>query len=231
LVCGEPIADIPTAIGGDTAIIIKGEAFGDSFDFQAFDGLGQDAVYHPYLQASVGLPKGFEFKVRYSPKIEIDNSNFEILGLGIQSNLNALFKSEDGDSERQFLDFSALISYSKFEVDFIFDPFELPGAVIDRTIIDANSWLVQLIASKQINRFELFYAMGYTNTTFNYELGGEQSLFLDALNQSLTTLDNGQVDLKFDFGFNYNFKKITLNNTFSFGKFANYNLGIYYTIN
>ena len=111
LVSGEPIADIPTAIGGDTAIIIKGEAFGDSFDFQAFDGLGQDAVYHPYLQASVGLPKGFEFKVRYSPKIEIDNSNFEILGLGIQSNLNALFKSEDGDSERQFLDFSALISY------------------------------------------------------------------------------------------------------------------------
>ena len=178
--------------------------------------------------------KGFELKVRYSPKIEINESNFEILGFGLQSNLNELFGATNVSEEEEkkaFADFSALISYSNFKVDFLFDPFELPGAVINRTIIDADSWLFQLVVSKEIKNFEVFYATGFTSSKFNYELGGEDSLFLDALNQALVQLDNAQTDLKFDLGFNYNFKRLTLNNTFSFGKFANYNLGLFYTIN
>lgn len=235
LINGDDMAELPTAIGGDTDVVIEGEALGDTFDFRAFEGLGQDAVYHPYLQAGVGLPKGFELKVRYSPKIEINDSNFEILGFGLQSNLNTLFGLDDVGNEEEgkkaFADFSALVSYSNFKVDFLFDAFELPGAVINRTIIDADSWLFQLVVSKEIKNFELFYATGFTTSKFDYTLGGEQSLLLDALNEALIRLNNAQTDLKFDLGFNYNFKRLTLNNTFSFGKFANYNLGVYYTIN
>ena len=229
LINGDEATQIPTAIGGDTSVVIQGEVLGDTFDFRAFEGLGQDAVYHPFFQAAVGLPKGFELKVRYAPKIEINESNFEILGIGLQSSLNELFKNTE--DEQQLLDVSVLVSYATFKVDFQFEEFELPGAKINSTVIDANSMLFQLVASKQWNNFEAFYAMGYTNTSFNYELGGESSLFLTALNKSLETLDNNQTDLKFDLGFNYNFKRLSLNNTFSFGKFANYNLGIYYTIN
>jgi hypothetical protein len=229
---GEAAAVLPTAIGGDTNVVIAGTALGESFDFRAFEGLGQDAVYHPYAQAAVGLPKGFELKVRYAPKIEINDSNFQILGLGLQSNLNALFGEHKNEKDLAMpLQVSALVAYANFKVDFLFDPFELPGASINSTIIAANTWLFQVVASKKIKRFDLFYALGFTRSAFEYELGGEKTLFLEALNAALTSLDTVQSDLKFDLGFNYNLNKFTLNNTFSFGKFANYNLGIYYTIN
>jgi len=235
---GAQSVSVPTALGGDTKTFFDFKILDQDYEMQAFEGVDESFLVHPYIQASVGLWKETDISFRYSPKVKIDVSDYQILGGAIKHNLTQYTRK---NGNKRALEIAVLLSYSKFDLDLFFDEFKLeatnpqpgstPLAVINSIIVDANSWLFQFIASKEYNKFEFSGSLGVTINDFKYELGGNQGLFLDLFNSALTTLDEeNKIGFKGDVGVNYHFKKFYISSMVSLGKFANCNVALHYKI-
>ena len=229
---------VPTALGGDTNTFFDFKIAGQDYEMQAFEGVDESFLAHPYIQGSVGLWKETDISFRYSPKVKIDVSDYQILGGAIKHNLTQYLREENNSN---IVEVAVLLSYSKFDLDLYFDEFKLeatnpqpgsvPLAVINSIIVDADSWLFQFIASKEYKKFEFSGSLGLTRSNFKYKLGGDQGLFLDLFNNALTTLDeDNKLGLKGDVGVNYHFEKFYISSMVSIGKFANCNLALHYKI-
>ena len=235
---GSQSAEVPTALGGDTDTFFDFTIEDEAYEWQAFEGIKQSVVAHPYLQATVGLWKETNVTVRYSPKIAIETSSYEIFGGAIKHNVTQYFRNEE--ASKSPVEVAVLASYSVFNLDLNFDevaikpidPESGTGALttLNAIIIDADSWLFQVIASKKANNFEFSGAFGLTRNQFNYKLGGEEGLFLDLFNNLLTLLDERKTEIKGDIGVNYNFNKFYVSSMFTIGKFPNINLALHYKI-
>ena len=50
-------------------------------NYRLLKELKQDVLAHPFIQASIGLWKETDLTIRYSPKIKIDASDYQIFGI------------------------------------------------------------------------------------------------------------------------------------------------------
>ena len=233
---GAQTAKIPTALGGHTETFFDFDIDGEAFEWQAFEGIKQDVVAHPYMQVSVGLWKETDVTLRYSPKVTINTSSYDIFGAAIKHTLSQYFRKEATDSDP--IELAVLASYSVFNLNLFFDevaiepidpkPGSVPLTTINSMIIDANSLLFQIVASKKLHKLEFTGSLAYTYNKFNYKLGGYQGLFLDVFNELLSFLDESKTDFKGDFGVNYYFNKFYVSSMLSLGKFPNVNLALHY---
>jgi len=235
---GAQSASIPTALGGDTKTFFDFQIGGQDFEMQAFEGVNESFLAHPFMQGSVGLWKETDVSFRYSPKVKIDVSDYQIIGGAIKHNLTQYVRKEGNDKG---VEVAVLLSYSKFDLDLFFDEFKLeatnpqpgstPLAVINSIIVDADSWLLQFIASKECKKFEFSGSLGLTRNNFQYELGGNDGAFLNSFNRALVALDEeNEMEFKGDVGINYHFKKFYISSMVSIGKFANCNIALHYKI-
>ena len=233
---GATSAEIPTALGGDTDTFFDFYIDDEAYEWQAFEGIKQNIVTHPYLQASLGLWKETDLTLRYSPKATINTSSYDIFGAAIKHTITQYFR-KDLDSS-QSIELAVLVSYSVFNLDLLFDEVSIepidpetgsePLTLINAIIIDANSWLFQLIASKKVNSFEFTGSFGYSENKFNYSLGGKEGAFLNLFNDLLNLLDERKTEFKGDLGVNYYFNKFHISSMLTIGKFPNVNLGLHY---
>ena len=176
--------------------------------------------------------------LRYSPKVTISTSSYDIFGAALKHTISQYFRKEAADSTP--FELAVLASYSMFNLNLYFDevavepidpkPGSIPLTTINSIIIDANSFLFQLIASKKINKLEFTGSLGYTYNEFNHKLGGQDGLFLDLFNELLLLLDDSKTDFKGDLGVNYHFNKFYISSMLSLGKFPNINLALHYKI-
>lgn len=227
-------ADVPTALGGDTSIFYDFSINGEAYEMQAFEGIKENVVIHPYLQASIGLWAETDLTLRYSPSIKIDFSDYQIFGGAVKHSISQYFRPDDGTS---FIEVAGLVSYSTFDLNLIFDPFELkssdesaePLAIIDRVIVDADAWLFQLIGSKEFGSFEVAGAFGYTSSNVHYVLGGDDGYFLDSLNIIIDQLlEETRSGVKGDLVLNYHFNNFYISTGVTLGKFLNSSLSFHY---
>ena len=235
---GTQSAVIPSALGGYTETFFDFNIDDEAYEWQAFEGIKQDVVTHPYLQVSIGLWKETDVTLRYSPKVTISTSSYDIFGAALKHTISQYFRKEAADSTP--FELAVLASYSMFNLNLYFDevavepidpkPGSIPLTTINSIIIDANSFLFQLIASKKINKLEFTGSLGYTYNEFNHKLGGQDGLFLDLFNELLLLLDDSKTDFKGDLGVNYHFNKFYISSMLSLGKFPNINLALHYKI-
>ena len=233
---GATSAEIPTALGGDTDTFFDFYIDDEAYEWQAFEGIKQNIVTHPYLQASIGLWKETDLTLRYSPKVNINTSSYNIFGAAIKHTITQYFRKDLDNS--QPLELAVLVSYSVFNLDLFFDEVSIepidpeigsePLTSINAIVIDADSWLFQLIASKKVNSFEFTGSFGYTENKFNYSLGGKEGLFLDVFNDLLSIIDERKTEIKGDLGMNYYFNKFYISSMLTIGKFPNVNIGLHY---
>lgn len=233
---GAETANIPSALGEETDVVFEGTLFGQSFEFDAIDGVQKKSLAHPFVQAVVGLPLGTDLILRFSPQITVDDVKFSTLGVGVKHNFNQYFIN----SQPTDFQFAALVSYSNYDVNYAFAPvvvdYELLGqtflvAQLEDIEVDADFWLLQLISSKEFynTNWEVFGALGATSSSFNYVLGGD-GIALGQINNALETLNKSEVIVKADLGFNYKAGDFLISSMFSVGKFLNYNLGLHYRL-
>lgn len=229
-------ATIPTAFGGKTDVVFEGVFLGQSFEFDAIDGVDKSVLAHPFLQASVGLPYETEFILRFSPQVTVDDVNISTYGVGLKHNINQYFPY----SQSTDFQFAALVAYSRYDVDYRFMPvvvdFNLLGqrqlvVEMDEIQVGANLWLLEFISSKTFENsgWEVFAALGATNSSFGYAVDGG-GLALGSINSSLDTLDHTEIGVKGDVGFNYKWSDFGVSSMLSIGSFFNYNLGIHYRL-
>lgn len=234
---GSQSGSIPTALGGDTDTFFDFFIDGDPYEFQAFEGAKETVLYYPYIQASIGLWKETELTVQFIPEIKISESGYQTFGGAIKHNLSQYFRNVDDGSG---FEFAAQIGYSKFLSKIFFDEFVIestdpnsgnePLAVLNSLDVDSNTWLFQLIGSKQINNIEFMASMALATNKFDYTMGGEDSLVLDLLNQSFKALEDSNELMKGNVGVNYHVNDFTFSALASIGKFTDLNFSIHYTL-
>lgn len=226
-------ASLPTTLGGEQRTFFDFTINGDQYEFQAFEGIDTGFLTYPFLQVGVGLWQETELIIRYAPDIKIDKSSYAIYGLGVKHNLSQYLFNDNRP-----VDLAVLTSYSLFDLNLLFDPYELrsqdnaaPLAVIDGSLVDAHAVLVQLIASKDYNKWTISTGLAYNQSWVDYELTGDDSLFLGTLNGVLDALSETQHSYKVDLGASYHFTNWDLTSQLSIGEFVNFNIGGVYHLN
>jgi len=222
----ETAASIPSALGGESNVVFEGVINGDSFEFDAPEGLNQSLVNHYQVQAGLGLWKGTTLIGRYSPKIKIDKTHYQVFGFGLQHNLSQWIPSLKESS----FNIAGLASYSNYNVSDEFTPANLVLGTINAINVEGESIQFNVLASKKIKSFDFSAALGINISTFTYEMGGEGELLLAVLNQALTTLEDNETNFKADLGINYNLENLSINSMLTIGAYANVLFGVNYNL-
>lgn len=231
---GAESTNIPTTLGGNQRTFFDFTLEGEQYEFQAFEGIDTGFLAYPFLQVGVGLWQETEVIVRYSPSLKIDQSEYAIYGVGVKHNLSQyLFKGDNRPVE-----LAVLTSYSLFDLNLAFDPYELrangnaqPLAVINGSLVDAHAVLFQVIGSKRYDNWTISSGLAYNRSWIDYKLTGDDGFFLDTLNEVLEILSETQQTYKVDLGATYHFNKWDLSTQLSAGNFVNLNIGGIYRIN
>lgn len=224
-------AEIPTALGGETSVVLEGQIGDETFEFDAPEGIGQETVKHGQIQAAVGLWKETNLIVRYSPNININDTDYSSFGVGIAHHLNQWIKPLKESSYH----FGILATYTNYSVEDEFSEADLILATIDGIKVSGDSFGFNFVASKSIKQFDFSAALGFTSTKFDYEVTGSNLVdsldILGFLNDSLGELDTTDSNFKMDLNVNYRIKDFSINTMLTFGKFANLNMSVNYNIN
>ncbi len=214
----------PSALGGTNTIELEGSLNDETFEFDSPQGVDETYIKHAQIQATLGLWYGTSFIARYSPKIQINKTYYQILGFGLQHNISQWF------SEEPKLNIASLITYSFYTIGDNFTPVSLPLGQLDSVIVDGRSLTLGIIASKQFDRLIVSSAIGLSSSNFDYEVGGEGALVINTLNQALSTLNESSTNFKVDLGLDYRLGDFSINSMLTFGNYANLLFGLNYNL-
>lgn len=223
------IASTPTSLGGDNYIVLEGSIGDDSFEFDSPEGINESYVRHAQLQASLGLWKGTTLIGRYSPKIKINKTYYQIVGLGIQHNISQWFPS----IRETTFNLAGLVSYSSYSVSDTFSEVNLPlGTTLSSVVVDGESFMFNLVASKQFKKFIVSSSVGLTSSKFDYIIGGDDGVLrvLSILNKKFEDLNKSKTNFKADIGVDYSFYDFSVNTMLTFGNYTNLIFGINYNL-
>ena len=220
-------AVVPTAFGGETDVYFEGNLLNQSFEFQALEGVNKNVVAYPFVQASVGLPYETEFSARILPQLTVDGVAFTTYGAAIKHNFSQYFRFNQEDDFQA----AAIIAYNKFNVEYEFAPVDIPNVVnLNLVDVNANLWMASVMGSKLYgDTFEVFGALGATNSNFNYAMGGS-GIALSPINSALRGLDQSQAQIKADLGLNFYFNRFKISTMATAGKFFHLNVGLHFRI-
>ncbi|OUR92693.1 hypothetical protein A9Q87_06550 [Flavobacteriales bacterium 34_180_T64] len=217
---------IPTTLGGDEVVVLEGSINGDSFEFDTPEGINESTVTHYQVQASVGLWEGTTLIARYSPRVKINKTHYHIFGGGLQHNISQWIPGLKSSS----FNIAGLVSYSNFSVDNTFSEVDLAIGSLNSLVVDGESFMFNLIASKQLQSFNFSTAIGVVSTNYKYDIGGEGDIVLSVLHQALNALDGNKTNIKADLGVDYNFRNFSVNTMLTIGNYTNLIFGINYNI-
>ncbi len=222
---GASSANSPTALGGDNFIVLE-DKFNNGFEFDSPEGIDESYVKHAQLQASLGLWKGTTLIGRFSPNIKINKTYYQLFGFGVEHNLSQWIPSIKETS----FNLAGLVTYSIYSVSDNFSEVNFAGETLNSVIVDGQSFMVNLIASKQIKKFNISSAIGLTSSKFEYSLGGKGSILLPLLNGELGSLNESISNFKADIGIDYRINDFSINTMFTFGKYTNLIFGLNYNL-
>ncbi len=140
------------------------------------DILPFNAVPVPMAQIGLGLPKGFELKLRFVPEQSNDDGSVKLFGVGLMHDIKQWLP---GEKILPF-DLSAFVGYTSLTAQ----------AFIDQDLnqsaeFQANSLVVQAVASKKILFLTAFVGLGYSNFDVGFNMLGtyttETSSFTDPI--------------------------------------------------
>jgi hypothetical protein len=225
-------ATVPTALGNKDQVYLTGDLNGEQIRFKTPQGINQETVVYPYLQVGLALPYGFEIMGKYSTRTKLKKGDYQVYGLGLKHNFSQYFSS----LEAKKINLAAMVMYSNEDISFDFIDAETSFGNLgfNRFTGIVNTYHLQLSASKEINHFEIMGSFITNVSDFKYEVGGstsEPTPYAIAINNLLPQLEKTKFNYMGELSVNYFISKFYIKGTFSFGKFANANLGFNYVIN
>lgn len=138
----------------------------------------------PIANIGIGLPKGFDLKVRYVPQIDIGSgSKFGLFGLGLMHDVKQYIP---GIKNLPF-DLSAFVGYTSMKTDVVFD-----AAKNQHGQFNVSATTIQGLISKKIAVLTLYGGLGYNmgtaklKMTGTYDLGNGSSIS-DPVNISVSS--------------------------------------------
>lgn len=223
-------AVVPTTLGNDNQIYLVGDLDGQQVRFKTPEGINQEVVVYPYLQASLGLPYGFEVVGRYSTRTKLKKGDYQVYGLGLKHNFSQYFKK----LEAKKINISFLTVYSNEEIRFDF--LDVQTATFGNLGLDSfsskiNTFHFQFAVSKEIKDFEIIGSFITNVSDFNFKVysdSSEPSLFVDPINQLIPQLEETKWNAMGEISGRYQISKFYVQSSIAFGKFVNGNIGVQY---
>lgn len=215
----------PTSIGGTEISRLEGTINGDTFQFDAPEGIDEDYVSQVQIQAALTVWKGTTLIGRFSPRVEIKETSYNTFGIGLHHNVSQWFQNTPST-----FSLGALIAYSNFNVEDTFSNINVVIGNLNSVEVQGDSFTYQLTATQQLNKFSISGGLGFISSTFDYEVGGDGDLILSILNTVLNNTSNSNTEFKADLGLDYKIGDFSINSMLTFGRFANLTLGLNYNL-
>lgn len=197
---------------------------------QGIDDGEVNSAPNVFLQASVGLIKGTELKVRFAPEVNYGDVKKKLYGFGLQHEITSWLAKEN----KFPLHLSALVGYTKFNG---FYDIKESGEQSTNQGIDSEmgTWAFSLIASTNFSKLNFYGGIGYLTATAETKFKGVYEI-AEGNEQFQDLLDNYTVTNKVDgfnatLGANLNLGAFHVNTAFNIQEFYNITLGIGYTFN
>jgi hypothetical protein len=227
-------ATVPSAVGNDYQVLLTGRLGDSEVRLKTPEGIDMKTVAYPYLQGSLGLPYGTELVIKYSPKVDLKKSNYQVYGFGLMHNVSQYF----APFEKSGVAIAVLAAYSKEDVSFNFLDIQTDYGTLGINTIQGlvDTWQFQGSASKEFGKWEAMGSFMVTSSAIEYKVSGEtgtvediipfQSIVNTRLKEIYKTRVNyiGEAAIKYTMG-NFNIQTIL-----AFGKFVNTNVSLQYTV-
>ncbi len=153
-------ASVPTIFGSDATPVYRVTTTNQDFDgppgLNLKDEIGIQAMPVPIANLGIGLPKGFELKFRFVPKISIgDQGEFDLFGVGVMHDVKQYIP---GIKNLPF-DLAGFVGYTRmnFNVDL-----ETPvSGANQRAEFTSSATTIQGLISKKIAVLTVYGGLGY----------------------------------------------------------------------
>jgi hypothetical protein len=170
-------ATVPTAFGGSDAPVygykINDAAqpalgtFEGPAGIEGFDEFMSGRVPVPVANIGLGLPKGIELKIRWTPEIQFGDGSLKMIGFGVMHDIKQYIP---GIKLMPF-DLSAMVAYSKLDLGV-----DLNDAGTQRSEFSVQGTTVQAMISKKIAVLTPYAAIGYGFSSASLKVKGEYDL-------------------------------------------------------
>jgi hypothetical protein len=178
-------AQVPTAFGSATKptygnklnnVVVPGTFEGPA-GIDGFDEFLKGRVPVPVANIGLGLPKGIELKIRWTPEIEFGDGSIKMIGFGVMHDIKQYIP---GIKMLPF-DLSAMVAYSKLDlgVDFNSDGTQ-------RGEFSVSGTTIQGMISKKIAVLTPYAALGYGFSSASLKVKGEYDLDEDPQTHGIT---------------------------------------------
>ena len=191
-----------------------------------------DFVQSGFLQASVGLGKGFEFKARFLPKVTVKDVDANFFGFGVQNEITNWLKLKENFP----LDISAFAGFSRFNGKYNLNSSEDISDLTGKIESEVNSWLFSTNFSTKLKNINFYGSIGYVvgngetttsaNGLFSLERSSgtlEAEIFVEPF-----TVESKTSGVRGVIGSFYEYRSFLINLDYAFQKFGTASLGISY---
>jgi hypothetical protein len=226
-------ASLPTALGNDKQVYLTGMLGNDPVRLETPEGIDMETVAYPYLQGSVALPWGNELVVKYSPKVKLEKSNYQVYGFGLKHNISRYFP----ELKERKVHIAVLAAYAKEDVSFNFLNVQTDYGSLGINQINGlvDTWQFQVSASQQFwDDLEFMGSLIANTSEVKYKVSGETGTIEEIvplqsiLNQRLETIYKTRVNYIGEFSAAYNIGNFNIQTIVAFGKFVNTNVSLQY---
>jgi hypothetical protein len=137
-----------------------------------------DALPVPMYQLGLGLPKGFDLKVRFAPTVKMQDFQFNLFGVGVMHDVGQYIPAVKALP----VDISAFVGYTKMKAEQ-----DLSGTATgenQKGVLEFNSTTIQALVSKKISVLTIYGGVGYNIANSKLAMEGTYDLDDDGTAES-----------------------------------------------
>jgi len=128
--------------------------------------IGKNLIPVPMANLGIGLPKGTDLKLRFTPTIDLgEDSSLKIIGFGVMHDVKQWIPG----IKLLPLDISAFVGYTKLKLESYFDRQNNPD---QRGNFEVNATTVQGLISKKFSVLTVYGGLGYNIAKSNLAMKG-----------------------------------------------------------
>lgn len=188
--------EMPTILGSEDRPVLRlqddpSKTFEGPPGLGLKENLGVNFVPVPIAHLGIGLPKGTDLKIRFTPTLEFDDATtFKIFGIGIMHDIKQWIP---GVKLMPF-DLSGFVGFTRLTLESQLDA-DNPENLDQMGVFSINATTVQGIISKKLSILTVYGGVGYNIARSNIALTGKYDLNGD--NDEDDEFETNPVDLQF----------------------------------
>lgn len=164
---------VPTMFGPSTAPTYREVLSNTSFPgppggIDLKGDLGIQAIPIPIANLGIGLPKGFDLKLRFVPELDFGDGKFKLFGVGIMHDIKQYIP---GVKELPF-DLSAFVGYTNMKLTVDLDPIR-PD---QKGVFEMSATTIQGLISKKVSVITVYGGLGYNIATSKLGIQGSYDM-------------------------------------------------------